>query len=89
MLKTLSAPLVVKKYMPYGQILRGKRICSEATDFEIYSNKLKESFQKRGYIYDDRKNHIERVNTASREAALTSSETTKHQNGICLNIQQD
>ena len=79
----------LKKNIPNDQLLRGRRIYTEAKDFQIYSNKLKESFQKRGYIYDDRKNHIERVNTASREAALTSSETTKHQNGICLNIQQD
>ena len=64
-------PESLKKNIPYGQLLRGRRICTQTTDFEIYSNKLKESFRKRGYTDDDLKNHIERVHTVSREAALT------------------
>ena len=64
-------PESLKKNIPYGQLLRGKRICSEDLDFDIYSNKLKESFRKRGYTDNDLTNHIQRVNTVTRETALT------------------
>ena len=60
----------MKKNIPYGQLLRGKRICSNQKDFEIYSDHLKKSFVKRGYKEDELATSIERSNTVSRAIAL-------------------
>ena len=39
-------PESLKKNFPYGQLLRGKRICTEQNDFQCYCSKLTDSFRK-------------------------------------------
>ena len=71
LLQRHSKQPVVKEEYTGCSTAWGKRICSKATDFEICSNKLREPTQKRSYTHKDIKIHIQRVNTVSRETALT------------------
>ena len=64
-------PESLKKNIPYGQLLRGKRICSKQSDFVTFSNQLKSSFQKRGYREELIDHHIERASNVTRSEALT------------------
>ena len=71
-------PESLKKNIPYGQLLRGKRICSETSHFENFSNQLKSSFLKRGYNEELINTHIERTRNVPRSRTLIQSPREKN-----------
>ena len=63
-------PKHTKINMPYGQALRGKRICSTNDDFEVFCSDLMKSFISRGYKKEEVKPQIERAKAVDRSTTL-------------------
>ena len=65
-----SHPPHCKKGIPYGQILRLRRICSDDDEYEAKSKEMASFFENRGYRRSVVTNSQRRTQEISREKAL-------------------
>ena len=65
----------------HGQTLRVKRICTEKGDLKEALNRLKTSFQTRGYKEPQLNEHFARINTVNRKEILTDK-TNREENKL-------
>ncbi|XP_072049971.1 uncharacterized protein [Amphiura filiformis] len=72
-----SHPPACKKSIPYSQILRAKRICSEQNDFDNAAEEMVGFFEKRGYPPDITQSAYQRVKEINRNHALQKSGESK------------
>ena len=70
-------PEVLKKSIPYGQALRGRRICSDVNDFGEFCNNLKTAFLKRGFKEDEVEPQLQKAFNVDRTVALTNNVENK------------
>lgn len=69
--KKSAHPNHLKKSIPYGQALRLRRICTDLSEFETASMKLKSRLENRGYAEDEITTQINKAKSRNRGELLT------------------
>ena len=72
-----SHPRHCKQSLPYSQLLRLRRICSDQADFLNKAQEMASFFERRGYSAQTLKHDLEKMKQLSQSDALTKSNSTK------------
>ena len=79
-----SHPVRCKNSIPYSQLLRLRRICSEESDFETRSREMAGFFLRRDYPPAVVDQALQRVKSTSRDTAMLKSSASSRQQSIPL-----
>ena len=72
-----SDPRHCKESLPYSQLLRLRRICSDQADFLNKAQEMASFFERRGYSAQTLQHHLENMKHLSQSDALTKSNSTE------------
>ena len=73
----LSHPRHCKESLPYSQLLRLQRICSDKADFLNKAQEMASFFERRGYGTQTLQNDLENIKHLSQSDALTKSNSAE------------
>ena len=71
-----SHPRHCKESLPYSQLLRLRRICSDQADFLDKAQEMASFFERRGYSAQTLKHDLEKMNNLSQSDALSKGNST-------------
>jgi hypothetical protein len=75
---TSSHPTSCKDSIPYSQLLRLRRLCSDDADFDIQADKMVNFFHERGYPSNITNTALHRCQAITREESLRNKDTSNN-----------